>query len=58
MLEGNQNQSNAVLAQGSNNNTVFGVNADDRWNKLNVVAAYQNFRAQNATATATTSFSP
>jgi len=54
--QANQNQSNAVLAQGSNNNTVFGVNADYQWNKLNVVAAYQNFRAQNATATATTSY--
>ena len=46
---------------GANTNTVFGVNADYVWNKLNVVAAYQTFRAQNgavaqATPTAGTGF--
>ncbi|QWE24803.1 porin [Polynucleobacter sp. AP-Elch-400A-B2] len=34
---------------GANNNTMFGFNADYVWNKLNVVAAYQSFRAQQGT---------
>ena len=50
----NQTQTGAAFTGngGVNTNTVFGVNADYVWNKLNVVAAYQSFRAYNAPATA------
>ncbi|QWE18798.1 porin [Polynucleobacter corsicus] len=53
--QSNQSQSNTV-GSGANNNTVFGVNADYVWNKLNVVAAYQTFRAQNGAAAPTTAY--
>ena len=53
--QANQSQSGTV-SSGANNNTVFGVNADYVWNKLNVVAAYQTFRAQNGTAAQTTTY--
>jgi predicted porin len=36
---------NAAGTVGVNNNTVFGVNADYIWNKLQVVAAYQGLRS-------------
>ncbi|QWE16773.1 porin [Polynucleobacter sp. AP-Nino-20-G2] len=51
--QANSSQS-GTTSTGANNNTVFGVNADYVWNKLNVVAAYQSFRAQNGTAAQTT----
>jgi predicted porin len=53
--QANQSQSGTV-SSGANNNTVFGVNADYVWNKLNVVAAYQTFRAQNGTAAQNTTY--
>ncbi|QWE24805.1 porin [Polynucleobacter sp. AP-Elch-400A-B2] len=53
--QANQSQTNAAYNGGNNNNTAFGVNADYVWNKLNVVAAYQSFRAINGTAAIPTS---
>jgi len=49
--------STATNAGGPANNSIFGANVDYVWNKLNVVAAYQTFRAysvMNPTATAQT----
>jgi predicted porin len=40
---------------GANNNTVFGFNADYIWKKLQVVAAYQSYRAQQGLTVGTTS---
>jgi predicted porin len=51
--QANNNQSGTV-GTGANNNTVFGVNADYMWKQLQVVAAYQTFRAYNGTAAQTT----
>ena len=46
--QANESQSNpAAGATGANNNTMFGLNADYVWNKLQVVAAYQTIRAFN-----------
>ena len=39
---------------GSNNNTMFGFNADYQWNKLQVVAAYQSIRVQQGQTAGTT----
>jgi predicted porin len=35
----------STASAGTNNNTAWGVNGDYVWNKLQVVAAYQNFRS-------------
>jgi predicted porin len=48
--QANSSQTNAAYNGGNNNNTAFGFNADYVWNKLNVVAAYQSFRAINGNA--------
>ena len=46
--QANESQSNpAAGATGANNNTMFGLNADYQWKKLQVVAAYQTLRAFN-----------
>jgi predicted porin len=37
-------------AGGTNNNTAYGVNADYVWNKLQVVAAYQNLKSYDPSA--------
>ena len=42
------NYAAGVTGGGVSNNTVIGANLDYVWNKLQVVAAYQNFRAYNA----------
>ncbi len=51
--QANSNQSNGAI-NGNNTNTMFGVNADYVWNKLQVVAAYQTLRAYNGIAAQTT----
>ena len=40
----------AVSPGGVNNNTAFGVNGDYQWNKLRVVAAYQQIRSYDPSA--------
>ena len=50
--QSNQNQS-ATAYSGANNNTAFGINADYMWKKLQVVAAFQNVKAQNGTRAVT-----
>jgi predicted porin len=52
--QANQNQSNYTTGNGNNTNTMFGLNADYVWKKLQVVAAYQSIRAYNGNATAPT----
>ena len=48
--QSNQNSTQTGVAYtgavgGTQNNTVWGVNGDYKWNKLQVVAAYQNFKS-------------
>jgi predicted porin len=47
----------AVYPGGANNNTAWGVNADYVWNKLNVVAAYQQIKSFDPSVASTTTTS-
>ncbi len=54
MYAQSSNSQSGTAYSGANNNTAFGINADYIWNKLQVVAAFQNVKAQNGVAAATT----
>jgi predicted porin len=61
LANGNQTETGlayAANAGGQNNNVLMGVGADYIWNKLQVVAAYQQFKAQNIAGAVQTTATP
>jgi predicted porin len=54
MYAQSNNSQSATAYTGANNNTAFGINADYMWNKLQIVAAFQNVKAQNGVALSST----